>query len=310
MKIKISIKEKKGLEMSFGWLFAIVVGAVILFLAIFIVTKLINTNQTEQDVKTSKEIGVLLDPLETGFESSSSTKLKMPSETRIYAKCEEYGNFGKQLIQVSQKNFKKWTKTDLDVGFENKYIFAEQAPEGKEFYVFSKAFEFPFKIADLIYLTSTKTKYCFSNTPNEIKQELNNTGQMNFIFQNCEQNDVKVCFLPGNNCNITIYSQGGYVEKSGTRLYFEGNALMYAAVFSDPEIYECQLNRLMKRLSELATIYQGKAIFISDKCNSDLNLEGLIASAKALSNSQSLGSVSSIVYEIKDKNDNSICRLW
>ncbi len=303
------MKGKKGLEMSFGWLFGIIVGAIILFLAIFAVTKLINTEQTEQDVKAGKEIGVLLNPLETGFESSSSTRLTMPAETRIYAKCEEYGNFGRQVIQISQKNFNKWTKTDLDVGFENKYIFSEEAVEGKEFYVFSKPFEFPFKVSDLIYLTSTKRKYCFSDAPNEIKQELNNTGQPNFVFQNCESNDVKICFSSGD-CDINVNYQAGFVEKSGKRMYFEGNALMYAAIFSKPDIYECQVGRLMKRLSELAIIYHGKAMFISDKCKSDLNLVALINSANSLSNSQSLNSISLIADDIKSKNDDAICRLW
>jgi hypothetical protein len=40
------------------------------------------------------------------------------------------------------------------------------------FYVFSTPFEMPFKIADLIYITSTKDKYCFISPPEDIEEEL------------------------------------------------------------------------------------------------------------------------------------------
>ena len=306
--------RKAGLEMSFGWLFGIIVGAFILFLAIYAVTKIISTSQTESDAKVGKNFGILLNPLETGFESGSSTKLTMPVETRVYNRCENSGIFGRQIIEISQKNFNKWSDTNLEIGFENKYIFSEAIPEGKGFYVFSKPFEFPFKVSDLIFLTSTKRKYCFVDAPDEIEQEINNTGQENFACQDCKygcgENDVKVCFSTGN-CDIKVDYQEGFVEKSGKRMYFEGKALMYAAIFSEQAVYECQLKRLMKRLSELAKIYSGKAIFISDKCNSDLNLVGLISSANNLQSSIDLRPMGLIVEDIKNKNDNNeICRLW
>ena len=115
---------KRGyLQISFAWMFAIIVGIFILFLAIFATTKLIKTDQTIIDSKTAKEIGVLLNPLETGFETGKSTSLILPSETRIYNKCNTDGEFGRQIIKISQKSFDKWTETDVDVGFSNKYIF-------------------------------------------------------------------------------------------------------------------------------------------------------------------------------------------
>ena len=123
--------KKRGLQISFAWLFAIIVGAFILFLAIYFVTKYIGQQETIMDAKTSKEIGVLLNPLETSFESSKVTYLNMPVESRIYNKCSKRDTFGKQLIQVSQKSLGKWTETNIDVGFENKYLFSESRyPDG------------------------------------------------------------------------------------------------------------------------------------------------------------------------------------
>ena len=117
------ITNKKGaFEVSFAWVFAIVIGAFILFLAIFAAVKLIGLGEEESSAKTSKEIGILLNPLETGFESARSASFNMPVDTRIYGSCDLDGNFGKQLISVSQKSFNKWTETDLEVQFLNKYI--------------------------------------------------------------------------------------------------------------------------------------------------------------------------------------------
>jgi len=302
-------KNHKGFQMSFGWLFGIIAGAFILFLAIYAVTKVADIGGRGLDAKIGKELGVLLNPLETGFESSSSTKLSMPAETRIYSRCDRSGVFGKQLIQVSQKNFNKWSEDSLEVAFENKFIFSENVAEAKHFYVFSKPFEFPFKISDLIYLTSIDRTYCFVNAPEEIQQEINNTGQENFVLQNCEENHVKVCFGSGN-CDIKVNYNAGIVEKSGTSLSFQGDALMYAAIFSNPELYECQIIRLMKRLSQLAEIYSEKAVFISEKCDSNLNLAGLINSANSLTNSIELRSMGVLVDDIKNNNDNAMCSLW
>ena len=76
--------DKRGdLNISFGWLFAIIVGAVILVLAIYGATKVIKTGQQEGQAVSAKELGILLNPLETGFESASSTHLSLKTETRI-----------------------------------------------------------------------------------------------------------------------------------------------------------------------------------------------------------------------------------
>ena len=57
--------EKKGyLEISFTWVFAIIIGVVILFLAIYFSSKVIDIGQTEIDAETGKEIGIFLPDLE------------------------------------------------------------------------------------------------------------------------------------------------------------------------------------------------------------------------------------------------------
>lgn len=304
--------QKQGyFEASFAWIFAIIVGAIILFLAIFGVSKLIKTEQTISDVEVGKEIGILLNPLETGFESGKTNSLILPVETRIYNGCNNLGSFGRQLLLVSQKSFDRWSDTDINVGFSNKYIFSEDYVEGKTFYLFSKPFDFPFKVADLVYLSSSMKDYCFLRAPDEIERELSALDQKNIFVNNCSTKGIRICFESNSNCDIIVNYDLGYIEKKSSKIYFEGDALMYATIFADKEVYECQLKRLMQRISQLALLYNDKATFVSGVgCHSNLNLLALSNSAKNLDSSLNLGSVGYLEEEIQDKNDLAECKLW
>ena len=308
------MKNKKGyLQISFGWLFAIIVGIVIIALAIYFVTKMVGTQTTLQSAKTSKEVGVLLNPLETSFESAVTSSIIFPTDTRIYNRCDNYGNFGTQGIEIVQKNFNKWEKTDLEVDFQNKYIFSERYTEGKTFYIFSKPFEFPFKIANLIYIIPSSTNYCFIDAPDEIEEEIQS---LNKKFPNlrlrsdCSENDVKVCFESGS-CEISVDYDAKKVRKDDEIMYFETDALMYGAIFSNKATYECQLKRLMQRIEQLSEIYIDKEVLISTKCDSELSAEllELKNSASSLEDSSELYLINFIIEDIEDKNKGE-CRLW
>jgi len=313
------MNKKAFLNISFAWLFAIIVGAFILFLAIFASTKIIKTSETQIDAETAKEIGILLNPLETGFETGKVSSISLPSETRIYNRCNNNGFFGRQIIKVSQKSFDRWTDTDMDIGFSNKYIFSEEYVEGKKFYLFSRPFDFPFKVSDLIYIVSSEKNYCFSGVDgnkelNDITDEISALNQKNFFLKECPENSVMVCFS-GNSeqCDVIVNIAGKYVQKNNEISYFEGDSLMYAAIFSDKSVYECQLKRLMQRTESLALLYKDKADFVSGKeCNSNLNSELLVLNnlANSLSSSSNLASVSYAVEEIKKKNNLANCKIF
>jgi len=308
--------DKKGfLQISFAWLFSIIVGIFILSLAIYGTVKFIQTEERTLDAKTGKEIGILLNPLETSFQNAQSSSLDFPTETRIYNKCNNNFEFGRQIIQVSQKSFSKWTETDIDVGFSNKYIFSEIPVEGKKFYLFSKPFDFPFKVADLIYITSSLENYCFIDAPEDIENEISMLNQKNLLTENCPDSSIEICF--SGSCDIKVnYNEGDYdsysygsVKKGGETVDFRGDALMYAGIFSEKEIYDCQVKRLMQRIEKLSLIYSDKAIFISKVgCNSNVNLLELSNKAKDYSG---FSSITYLVEEIKEKNNaNGECRLW
>lgn len=306
--------ERGFLQISFGWLFAIIIGAFILVLAIYASTKIIKTEQLSLDAKTAKEIGVLLNPLETGFETGKTTFIQLPSETRIYNRCNNDGTFGKQIIKISQKSFDEWSDTDVNVVFLNKYIFSENYVEGKKFFIFSKPFNFPFKVADLIYITPSEKKYCFSNAPKDIENEISNLNQENIFLDNCPERSIKVCFASGSSCDIVVNQGGRYVDKNNKRMFFYSNSLMYAAIFSEKEIYECQLKRVMQRGEQLALLYRDKAQFISrEGCNTNLDQELLELSnlENQLDGSQNLNNyMISLADRLETKNNLEECKLW
>jgi hypothetical protein len=302
------------IEISFGWLFAIVAGIAIIFAAIYLSSKFIQSGQESISAKTGKEIGTLLDPLETSFESAQTTSITIPSETRINNKCKTSGLFGEQFIQLDQKSFNKWVETDVNVGFNNKYLFSEEEIEGKTFYIFSKPFNFPFKIADLFYVTSSKKEYCFADAPDEIKDELSKLNQSNLILTNCPDKSTKVCF-GSKKCEINVNYAGEYVEKNDERMYFSGlgedsTALMYGAIFSNKTVYECQVSRLIMRMKELSIIYKNKEELTAKKgCETNMGAD-LITLSTSIESPEELSEIKTIADSLDEKNKARGCLLW
>jgi len=307
--------NSKGFEMSFTWIFAIVVGISIFIFTFILVSKIMNTGNIASDAKVAKEISILFNPLETGFEEGKTSSFTLASNSRIINNCNTNGNFGRQIISTSQFTLGKWSTANVEVGSLNKYIFSNDVTEGKKFYIFAKPFKFPFKVTDLIYITSASDKYCFINSPENIENELSNLNQANIFVENCSNDNDKilVCFS-GSGCDINVrYSnEAGSVLKNGETVYFETDALMYAAIFSNSELYECQVKRLMKRLDLLSQIYIDKVGFSSDSCDSNLNptLIQLQAYASSAESSGELEQIKTLSKNIDELNDYARCSLW
>ena len=301
--------------MSFAWIFALIVGAFILALAIFAVIKFTGVENTTQSAETSKGIGVLLNPLEISFESGKTTSFSLSTESRIYATCNSLGDFGTERISVSQKVYGKWSDTDIGVSFVNKYIFSRKPIEGKNFYVFSKPYNLPFKVADLIYLTSEKDNYCFIDAPRNIEEEISflNPSIKNLYYQSCPENSINVCFRPGQNCDVSVNYNSKIISKDGVSFYFSDDSLMYAGIFSDSDTYECQIERLMKRAKELSFLYADKETFLSQKVGCQVNLKtDLFALGNLEENYEDLLDlriISSFAGDLDGKNFGA-CKLW
>lgn len=305
--------DKKGfLQISFQWLFAIIVGAFILFLAIYAVTKFSSTNQSISGTELNAQLSAIMNPLESSFETGKITPLNLGVETRIYPICHGEPDFGSQVIETSQKSFSKWSNSGISSKTKNKYLFFNSPIQGKNFYIFSKPFEFPFKITDLRYIISTEDNYCFVNAPSDIEEEITQLKPQTIFIEDCPENSVEVCFnRVGCDVNVNINSKT--IEKNNSVVYFETEALMYAGIFSSKLYYECQVKRLMYRGKILTEIYLGKSdIIMKQGCNpefrGDLNiLTGLLGNYRDSSDLQGISSITEI---LESKNKNSGCSLW
>ena len=269
------MRGKKGMEFGFAWIFAIVVGAIIIFLAIYSSSRIINVDRNVQDTEIGREIGILLSPVETNLEDAEKTAIILPGGMRIFNECDSLGSFGSQDISVSLKSGigSEWQEPGIPSSFHNKYIFSESTIEGKRLEVIAKPFEMPFKVADVIIILGEKD-YCFVSPPRYVEEEIMSLSidkiNMTSGKGECKSGSVKVCFS-GSDCDIDVAlnpvndKSGSVKRKFVDGVHFEGEALLYGAIFADPGIYECQVKRLMQRTSELAGLYLEKSEYLTQK---------------------------------------------
>jgi hypothetical protein len=303
---------KRGfLDLPFSWVFALIVGAIILFGAIYFATRASNVANTESSAQTGSSLLNLLSPLQNGVESANSITINLPVNSIINHQCSTFGNFGTDSISVDQFVNNKWTDTGVKISSENKYIFFPSSLQGKNLNVFSEPFSFPFKVADLMYVTNADTKYCFLNMPTTSRKGLQNLNQGNFEYDNCSNDSVKVCFNSNINCNVNVDTNYRTVTKNGNTVYFQGDALMYAAIFSDQKIYECELGRLMNRTKTLLDIYKEKsANLLKVGCDSSTDFAGFQSDLESFNGSADLYILSNDANNMNSINSNSGCTLW
>lgn len=318
--------NKKAYEFSFAWLFTVFVGAVIIFFAIYAATQLVGTKRLEQETIQAKQIGIILSPVETTLEEAKTATISS-KETQINNDCSERGTFGSQDISVSiNYGIGGNSKTSgIKSSFHNKYLFSAKTLEAdEEFYVLSKPFEFPFKIADLIILWSDTQTYCFISPPPDIKAEIEDLNLKGVSLNDCLSDSKEVCFGAAN-CDINVRINAG----SGTVRYENGEvvsfvesstssdkfSLLFAAIFSEPEIYECQLKRIMSRASQIALLQKKKSEFLGFSCGGSVpiqsNLDSYSRAALSLTESSQLKeTISSEAESLKEKNDFLVCQLF
>ncbi len=315
------LKYKKKAQFNFVWLFAIIAGATILVLAIYGAMKAGDSMRFQTDTEVAKSISIITDPLQAGFSEGSFGRILFKQETRINNFCFD-DEFGKHAISVSTKSDvgEAWNIPGEQVSVHNKYIFSSETNSGKEYYVFSKPFEFPYKVADLIFLTPEK--YCFLNAPDEIVEEVEGMNIQNIEIENCTVEDsVKVCFGSGSDCDVkvrgscfsgckSVYNWGS-VEKYGSNMNYVGN-LMYAAIFSDKEIYDCNVRRLMHRTGMIAQGLIDKADLMDARsCNTNLKIDLIYwNSATINATSSDLSRLYTVSKNLENKNNREVCGLW
>jgi len=307
----IKRSDKSAIEMGFNWLFAIIAGGFILFIAIYATSKFIGVSEQKYGTEAASTISSFLDSLETGLAAGiKNPEMSFRKNTRLYFDCDETVNspFGRETISFSEQTFgNKWSEKSNRVSIKNKYIFTEDGLEGKKFYYFSFPFSMPYSVGDIVIIESGI--YCFYDAPSEVVDDLSTSGLdvKNIIFANLtsECEGIKVCFGGQADCDVKVSLSNNYVEKDGKRVYYYGN-LIYGAIFSSPEVYECNIKRLMSKLNELGKIYLDKIKIMERKeCDPRIGpkLTMMMSVAQNLSSSRSLITIGTSSEEIDQINE-------
>lgn len=324
---------KKG-QFNFVWIFAILAGGTILVLAIWGAVQTGDTLRYGSDTAAAKSVAILTDPLQAGFAEGSFGKIMFRQETRINNICLSDGSFGKNDISVATRSGvgAEWNFAGGASSVHNKYIFSKEKNEGLDFYVFSKPFEFPYEVSDLIFMSSGR--YCFVNAPKFVEEEVSGLGIENIAFfpkasngmasgepDNCGTEDERVCFGGGSDCDMIVYGScmescdsiydEGVVVKNYEELKYVGN-LIWGAIFSDKLIYDCNVERLMFRVESIANIFAEKADLM-DARGCGTNLKGDLTVWGGMVNgatSDELMSLAGYAEDLGKKNDRELCGMW
>ncbi|RMD46116.1 hypothetical protein D6829_00400 [Candidatus Pacearchaeota archaeon] len=306
---------KKGV-FNFVWLFAIIAGGSLLFLAVYGATKIGQSGQYQKTSFDAKSISILTNPLHAGFSDARFGVIRLGESARIKNICIDEG-FGKNRILLSERGLNdEWSEFGAGVSVKNKYIFSEKVLEGKELFVLSVPFEYPFKISDLLIVINKD--YCFVDAPQEVKNRIGGLGIKMISFKSqssdCPEDSTTVCFSgSSSSCDIKVSCSSacdeGTVTKDGENKRFVFG-LLYGAIFSDNEIYSCNVKRLFFRKKKLLELYSSKAKdLLGISCQISRDFKSKIDSPIAFSSW--LGSNEVSKSKALDKENKKLgCRLW
>ncbi|MCX8194278.1 MAG: hypothetical protein N3G19_02880 [Candidatus Pacearchaeota archaeon] len=313
----------KKAVMEFSWVFAVIVGAMILFFAFYFVGTNLLSKQYERATVEAHSLDVILNPFSQFGELKAldAKPVALPQKSVVEFSCQESTtqSLGTNEIKIISKGEAGIPRVVYD-----KYIFAEANLETRKFQALSVPFEMPWRVAELIILWPYDKNYCFLSAPQFVKDSLGNETSAglnisSIYFDSCPENSIRVCFQGGSNCDVQVsgasqHKGSTYKKDSGSTIYFVSDALMYASIFSDKEIYNCNLKRLAFRLYLETSIYEEKNKALAQKgCSVYFNLAPLKQVALELSSSVSeskLNQLWQIAQQIKRQNEMAHCSLF
>lgn len=319
-------------QFNFQWIFAIVAGIAILALAIYGVSRISDSQRYQTDTEIAKKISIITDPLQAGFAEGKFGEIQFRQTTRMSNVClKSGGDFGKNEVSVSTRSRigEEWNMAGGATSIYNKYLFSYENIEGDDFYVLSKTFYLPFKIADLVIITSDSKEYCFVGAPEIFVDEIEGLNLKNVHTENCSLIDEDrletVCFgyspecdvVIKGDCNMNCGEYGIYdygivedLNKNEEKKYV-GN-LLWGAIFSEKIVYDCDVERLLFRTSKISEVLAEKASLMDSRgCSTNLNGDMvLLSEMTAEGDSDDLISIYGLSKDIDYKNERELCGLW
>ncbi len=294
--LKSKLNRKADVSPAFQYIFALIVGAMIL---IFFIRFAFQAEKTGKEVIKAEVLQMLDASLQAFSVSTSSTDVlpKPPWPQMVDMEFGTKANCGKFTV-VGQKFLVPIPRI----------VFGPEEMKAKQLNAWSNSWHFPFRVTNLFYLVNDRSKYYLMYDANnqefvrkissyapetaasemdslpksfDVKYSDSETDPVNkrktsdmvkvnyFIPKNGVSEGLKGSSLkisadcekeeePSHNCFGTIsFYQGSKQTGSST---FIGREMMFAAIMSDNiEVYDCQYGRALDELKRMTNLYISKA---------------------------------------------------
>ncbi|MBU0929536.1 MAG: hypothetical protein KJ623_00500 [Nanoarchaeota archaeon] len=238
----------KKAQMQFNWAFVIIAGVIILAFFTTFIVRYIDIQTMKENAEISSDVYNILYSLQ---KSSFRTELNISIGiiTDLEFSCDKLvvGNFAPASLK-------------------KEYIFAPKSMNTDIINVWMQSWKYPFKIANLFYLSSREKKYYIVYDQSS-EGFVNNLTLPPFNIQktttmpNIDDPNVKIISFTSRNADITITpDENGQVIIGSTKYPLFGLPLVYGAMFSDN--YPCILDRLLNKFLTMIEIYKIKVDYL------------------------------------------------
>ena len=254
--LKFLEMDKKGVDITFNWIFVIIAGTILLLFLIYFSWKqiglfnIISINEVVDSINneiTAFSIGI-----------SSNKIVNLPKDVIFKFKCGD----------VIYKNTRKDT-FNLIYGEGN---FKDS------FLLWTNSWVFPFKIDNLYYAINLNKKIFIIGNENMFFNLPDRFTKFNKLNDEIKKEDVIVDFT--NSKIFNKFKENKILdvdkEKSIITFYpeekkeeFYGEAMIYGAVFSDYEDYICLKKKSLQKLDLISKLYKKKSEYLesNSKCS-------------------------------------------
>lgn len=243
----------KKAQMQFNWAFVIVAGAVILGFFITFTVKYIDIqNMKEGAIIASDTYNTLLTLQTIGFKTDLEIPLSLITDLDFSCNKMLVGSF------------------NSSVGLKKEFIFSPEKMRTSKLDVWIQSWKYPFKIANLFYLSSKEKKYYILYDPNDQKiaefvNQLDfpkrfNVEKITVYPNNLDENSRVISFTNKDGDVKITPDENGKATINNKDYPLFGMPLVYGAIFS--EDYPCILDKLMKKYLTILEIYKTKADYL------------------------------------------------
>ena len=266
-------QDNKGqLQISFNWIFVLIVGAIILLFFITSLTKETDSSKTQLAQKASARLDAVFAVIQ---QNPDSVQIHDAPNYELDFYCTEEGHYY-ALKDSSTKNY-----------LENEHIFAPETIGKAKLVSWTKTFSAPFPVSSILYLSDEKNQYVFITADPKIEKlyedfpdkfsKKNVTSSQDIIDEVFRKYIIITDALPvASNINnevrkktqaiivvssetaSDVYGYGNlkyYEEGSSTSINkpYVGQELLFAGIVSgNSELYSCGLSKVLEKTKIVA----------------------------------------------------------